>query len=232
MVPRVLVAGPDADLPAHVPAVFVGLQPRRMDAVNGEFLVAVFGIAGDADCADDIAVIVTDHHAAAFGKELIVAGADQVAHEDRLFMRALAHQLRTAAERQRRIGFAERHLEADHRGAVFLLERLHLAAGLDDDDAYRPAIERHAAFDHGVDDTLGLSQRDVTHGWTALLSRGVFCHLPPPCAIDAAAGPPLASCAAAGHMCADAIAAAHRHRALRQDLQDRTGGGRHLVHAG
>src|SRR5580700_10724369 len=46
------------------------------------------------------------------------------------------------------------------------------------------------------------------------------------------AHPPLASSAPARHMCADARPRTpHRHRAACQNLQDRPGGGRHLVHA-
>src|SRR4029079_14760161 len=39
------------EAPAHVLAVLVGLQPDRMDAMRGEFLVPVLGVAGDADRA-------------------------------------------------------------------------------------------------------------------------------------------------------------------------------------
>src|SRR5262249_1180035 len=77
-------------------------------------------------------------------------------------------------ERKRRVGFTVRHLEADHGRAVLLLERLHLTAGLDHDHAQRPTIERGAALDDGIDDALGLSQRDRAH---CAPPAAVFCHL-------------------------------------------------------
>src|SRR5258708_9998937 len=136
-----------------------------MDAVGGELLVALPGIAGDADRADDFAVRVADQQAAGFGKQLLVARRDQITHEDRPLLGALMHQARAAPERERRIGFAESHLETDHRGAVFLLEGFHLAARLDHDDAERPAIEFYAARDSGVDDAVGLRHCDRAHVW-------------------------------------------------------------------
>ena len=40
-----------------------------------KLLVAILGVASDADRADHLAIIVADHHAAAFGKKLFVARA-------------------------------------------------------------------------------------------------------------------------------------------------------------
>src|SRR6202035_4255700 len=66
----------------------------------------------------------------------------------------------------------------------------------------------------------------------AALPGAVLCHLPRGSAICPALYPPLASSAPARHMCADARPRTpHRHRAAGQNLQDRPGGGRHLVHA-
>src|SRR5476651_2226504 len=104
-----------------------------MDAVHGEFLVAILGIACDADRADDFAVFVANLHAAALGENLLAARAVEIFHEDRLFLRAYLYELRRAAKRESGVALAERHLEPDHRGTIFLLERLHLAAGLDHD---------------------------------------------------------------------------------------------------
>src|ERR1700733_10974260 len=130
-----------SDAPAHIAAIFIGLEAGGMDAVGCELLVALSGIAGDADSADDLAIGVADQQAAGFGKQLLVARRDQITHEDRPLLGALMHQARAAAERKRRIGFAERHLETDHRRAVFFLEGFHLAARLDHDDADPPGVE-------------------------------------------------------------------------------------------
>src|ERR1700722_19080954 len=89
------------------------------------------------------------------------------------------HQARAAPERKPRIGFAERHLETDHRRAVFFLEGFHLAARLDHDDADRPAVELDAARDSGVDDAVGLRPCDRGHGRKLMgtPSGAVLCHL-------------------------------------------------------
>src|ERR1700735_710964 len=153
----------EANAPAHAAAVIVGLQPGGVNTVDRKLLVAIFGIAGNADRADDLAVVAADQHAAAFGKNLLVARGDEIAHEDRTLDRALAHELRAAPERQRRIGFAIGHFEADHGGAVFLLEALYLAAGLDHDHADWPAIQFGAMCDDRIHNEIGLRHRDNTH---------------------------------------------------------------------
>jgi hypothetical protein len=51
--------------------------------VRGELLVAVLGVAGDADRADHLAVGVADQHAAALGEDLLAARPDQVATRGR-----------------------------------------------------------------------------------------------------------------------------------------------------
>src|SRR5689334_24265349 len=101
-----------------------------MDAVHGKLLVSVFGVfgvAGDADRANDFAAGIANEHAATFRKNLLAACGNEVAHEDRPLLGAFANELRTTAERKRGVGFAEGHLEPDHRGAILLLERFHLA---------------------------------------------------------------------------------------------------------
>src|SRR5579863_10393293 len=148
-----------------------------MNAMDRQFLVAVLGIPGHSDGADDFAAVIADQHAATLGKNLLAARGDQVAHEDRPLLRPLAHELGAAAKRQGRIGFSVRHFETEHRGAVFLLERLHLAAGLDHDHAQRPAVERGAALDGGVDDALGLCQRNDRHCGLPRFSLRLLCHV-------------------------------------------------------
>src|ERR1700733_16251224 len=85
------------DAPAHVAAILVGLEAGGMDAVGGELLVALPGIAGDADRADDFAIGIAAQQAAVFGKQLLVARRDQIAHADRPLLGALMHQGRAAA---------------------------------------------------------------------------------------------------------------------------------------
>ena len=156
-----------------------------MDAEDREFLVAVLGIARHSDRANDLAVIVADQPAAAFRENLLAARRNEVAHEDRALLGALVHELGAAAERQSRISFAKGHLETDHRGAVFLLERLHLAAGLNHDHADGPQVERQPALDDGVDNAFGLREGDEAHAAGHKLRRfcgtalpSALCHLP------------------------------------------------------
>src|SRR5215475_862756 len=63
--------------------VLVGLEPRSMNAVSGQFLIALLCISGDADRTDDLTVLVADQHAAALRKNLIGRSADQILHEQR-----------------------------------------------------------------------------------------------------------------------------------------------------
>ena len=61
-----------------------------------------------------------------------------------------------AAEREGCVGLSKRHFEANHRGPVFLLERLHYTARLHDDYAQRAALQFGAARDDRFDDAIGL----------------------------------------------------------------------------
>ena len=47
-----------------------------MNAVSGQLLIALLRISGDADSADDLAVLVANQHAAALRKNLIVGSTD------------------------------------------------------------------------------------------------------------------------------------------------------------
>src|SRR6266480_3195505 len=91
------------DPPAHSRAIGVGLQPCRVDAVDGKLLVAVFGIAGHPDRAYDFALRIADEQAAALRKNLITARGDKVSHENWPLLRSFADQFRTPPERERRI---------------------------------------------------------------------------------------------------------------------------------
>src|SRR5258708_39301202 len=88
-----LVGQPDPRVASQVLAVLVGLEAGRADAVRGQLLVAVLGVAGDADRADHLAVVVADLQPAAFGKDLVAGRAVEVAHEDRLLLGAHLHEL-------------------------------------------------------------------------------------------------------------------------------------------
>src|SRR5260370_29135063 len=100
--------------PTHAHAIGIGLQSRRVNAVDRKLLVAVFGVAGHADCAYDVAFGIADEHAAALRKNLIAARGDKVTHENWPLSRSFADQFRTAAERERRISFAVGHFKPDH----------------------------------------------------------------------------------------------------------------------
>src|SRR5882724_5743150 len=166
---HLFVGQSDTRIAAELLAVVVGLEAGCMDAVGGELLVAILGIAGNPDRADHLAGLVADLQAAAFGKDLVAAGADQVAHENRLLLGADLHELGGAAHGERRIGFAIGHLEPDHGGAILLLKRLQNAARLDHEHRERPAIDLGAPLENGGDNTICLIQRDGAHG---VLVRG------------------------------------------------------------
>src|SRR5881392_1903995 len=148
------------DAPTHAHAIGIGLQPRRVNAVDRKLLVAVFGIAGHADRAYDFALRIADEHAAALRENLIAARGDKVAHENWPLLRPFADQFRTPPERECRISFAVGHFEPDHRRPVFFLEGFHLAARLDHDHAQRPAIQCRTALDDGIDYAFGLIECD------------------------------------------------------------------------
>jgi hypothetical protein len=57
---------------AEILTVLISLEARGVNAVSGKLLVALLGIARNADGAYDFAVLVTDQPAAALGKNLIV----------------------------------------------------------------------------------------------------------------------------------------------------------------
>src|SRR5262249_11907216 len=159
------VGQPNAAPAAHGRrAVLVGFEPDGADAMGGELLVALLSIAGHADRADDLARPIANLQAAALRKNLLAARRDEIAHEDRLLLGAYFHELGGAPHGERGVGLAVRHLESDHRAAVLLLECLHLAPGLDDDDRERAAIEFGAARQDRVDEAVGLGERDGGHG--------------------------------------------------------------------
>src|SRR6516162_2746639 len=87
------------DPSSHADAIGIGLQPRGVDAVDGKLFVAVLGIAGYTEGANDFAARIADQHAPAFGKDLIAARGNEIAHEDRPLLRPLANEFRAAAER-------------------------------------------------------------------------------------------------------------------------------------
>ena len=68
------------DLPPMPAQSASGFQARGVDAVDGEFLVAVFGIARDPDRADYFAAVVANQHAATLRENLITAGDDEMSH--------------------------------------------------------------------------------------------------------------------------------------------------------
>src|SRR6516165_2188651 len=100
-----------ADPPTHANAIRIDLESRGADTVDGQLVVTVLGIAGHSDRANDFAVRIADQHAAAFGKDLLAARGNEIAHEDRSLLRALADEFRAAPERQCGIGFAVSHFE-------------------------------------------------------------------------------------------------------------------------
>src|SRR2546430_15049105 len=118
---HLLVRQPDPGGAPQPGAVVVGFEAGRADAVGGELLVAVLGVAGDPDGTDDFARAVADLQSPAFGKDLIAAGAHEIPHEDRPLLGARLHQLGGAAHGQCRVSLSIRHFEPDHGAAVLLL---------------------------------------------------------------------------------------------------------------
>src|SRR5215471_14357070 len=88
------VRQPHVDLAPHVSTIVVGLQARGVNAVDRELPVAILGVSGHPDRADDLPADVADLHAAALRKELVIARGDQIAHEGRLLLVADAHEPR------------------------------------------------------------------------------------------------------------------------------------------
>jgi len=61
--------------------------------MRGEFLVAIFRVAGDPDRADDLAIEVADLQAAAFGENLVAGCGTEIAHENRLLFGSHLYEL-------------------------------------------------------------------------------------------------------------------------------------------
>src|SRR5690606_32266704 len=80
-------------------------------------------------------------------------------------------QIRGASQRQRCVRLAVRHLEAHHRRAVLLLERLHFRARLDHHDAERPARELAPAREDRVDDRFRLRELYRRHAASPMKRR-------------------------------------------------------------
>src|SRR5262245_65570159 len=78
------VGQPDPVAAAHGRAVLVGLEADRADAVGGELLVAVLGVAGDADRADDLARGIANLQNDALGKDLFVGRRDELGRQGQL----------------------------------------------------------------------------------------------------------------------------------------------------
>src|SRR5262249_39632674 len=123
----------------------------------------------------DLARGIANLQTAALGKNLFVGRGDEIAHEDRLLLGAHLHELGGAPHGERGISLAVSHLEPDHGAAVLLLERLHLASGLDHDHRERPAIEVGAACEDGVDEAVGLREGEGGHGASVWLGTLRVC---------------------------------------------------------
>src|SRR5712692_1883603 len=91
--PRSCVGQPNTAAASDAGTVLVGLEADGANAVGGKLLVAILGVAGDADGADDFAVGSANLQPAAFRKDLVAARAQQIAHEDRLLLCAHFHEL-------------------------------------------------------------------------------------------------------------------------------------------
>src|SRR5258707_8447658 len=87
------VGQPNATPAPQGRTVVVGFEPDRLDAMDGELLVALLRIAGDADRADDLARPVANLQPATLGKNLLAARSDEITHEDGLFLGPHLHKL-------------------------------------------------------------------------------------------------------------------------------------------
>src|SRR3981081_2509943 len=125
--PSSRIRQPDPAAAAAVGAILVGLEADGADAMGGELLVAVLGVAGDPDRADHLALRIADLQSAALGEHLLAGRAQEIAHEDRLLLGAHLDQLGGAAHGERGVAFPKGHLEPDHRPDVLLTQRLHTA---------------------------------------------------------------------------------------------------------
>src|SRR5262249_21288415 len=95
----------------------VGFQPHGGDGGEAARFVVVRRVARNADDADDLAVAITDQHAAGHGHDA-THGAVRGGDELRRLFRALSQTARTGAQRDRAVGFADRDVRALQAGAV------------------------------------------------------------------------------------------------------------------
>src|SRR5258707_14699239 len=151
------------------------LAPRRLDAVDGAGLVAIGGIAGNADRPDDVAGCASDQHAARIGHHASAAGRRQHREELRRLGRPRRERARAEAHAQRTPRFAEGDVEAQQAGFVLALERHEVTACVEHGDSERGAVRLSALLEGGVDDGRGLSKRYTRH--IGSLSRQRVCWL-------------------------------------------------------
>ena len=140
--------------------------------MSGKLLIALLGVSCNTDSTDDLAIVVANQHAAAFGKDLIAGGSDHVLHEQRPFFSSDADERRRATQGKSGVCLAVSHLEAHHRGAIFLLKRFNLGAGLDDDDTERAATQFAPAEKNSLDNTIRLFQ--LEHDHTSSVRRSFY----------------------------------------------------------
>src|SRR6266702_701321 len=106
----------------------VRLEPSCLNAGDGAGLVAIGGIAGNADCPDDVAGGASDQHAAGIGHHASAAGRRQHREELRRLGRTRGERARAEAHAQRAPGFAKGDVEAKQTGFVLALERHEVTA--------------------------------------------------------------------------------------------------------
>src|SRR5262249_14007205 len=149
----------------------IGFESRRLDAGDRAGLVAVGGIAGNADRADNVARRGSDQHAAGIGDHASIAGGRQHSEELRGLRRARGERARAEAHAERAPGLAEGDVEAQEAGLVLALERDQVSAGVEHGDGQRRAIGVTAFLKRGLDDGRSLSKRDDRHIGSKELSK-------------------------------------------------------------
>src|SRR5690348_1261691 len=151
-------------------------ETGRLDALDGAVLVAVGGVAADADRPDGPAVAVQDEDAARHRDELPLRGGGHRALERGTILQTVPDRARRDAHPERPTGLPLGDPHPEGAAAVVTLERDDLPAAVHDDDGEREHLLAPAGRDGAGGDGGGLlrgeGRDDVAKGHGgSLLSR-------------------------------------------------------------
>src|SRR5688572_8335152 len=108
----------------------VGLEAGRLDSGNRASLVAIGGVAGNADRADDVTNRGPDQHAAGVGHDPSLAGGRERGEEHRRLGRTCRERARAEPHAKRSPSLAVCDVEPHQAGLVLALECHEVPAGI------------------------------------------------------------------------------------------------------